>query len=83
MQLMAPQILESSAGANGGARSLSYNPAENAVLITSDTDGYELHIIPKDPTGRDTSGVPLLFTVFRCESCAAPPLVRRPAQING
>lgn len=31
-------------------RSLSYNPAENAVLINLDGDGgsYELHIIPKD-----------------------------------
>mmetsp|Transcript_1815 Transcript_1815/g.6642 ORF Transcript_1815/g.6642 Transcript_1815/m.6642 type:complete len:1252 (+) Transcript_1815:70-3825(+) len=31
-------------------RSMSYNPAENAVLINSDAEGgsYELHIIPKD-----------------------------------
>ena len=31
-------------------RSLSYNPAENAVLINLDGDGgsYELHVIPKD-----------------------------------
>ena len=33
-----------------GPRSLSYNPAENAVLINFDAEGgsYELHMLPKD-----------------------------------
>mmetsp|Transcript_49934 Transcript_49934/g.159794 ORF Transcript_49934/g.159794 Transcript_49934/m.159794 type:complete len:1224 (+) Transcript_49934:158-3829(+) len=37
-------------GANQGPRTLSYNPAENAVLVTSDVDGgsYELYVIAKD-----------------------------------
>jgi len=37
-------------GNNGGFRNLSYNPAENAVLINSDVEGgsYELHVLPKD-----------------------------------
>ena len=37
-------------GNNSGFRSLSYNPAENAVLINSDSEGgaYELHVLPKD-----------------------------------
>lgn len=41
-------------GANQGPRSLSYNPAENSVLITSDGEGgsYELYVIPKDASGR-------------------------------
>eukprot|EP00245_Coleochaete_scutata_P006026 TRINITY_DN20136_c0_g1_i1.p1 TRINITY_DN20136_c0_g1~~TRINITY_DN20136_c0_g1_i1.p1 ORF type:complete len:1228 (-),score=277.17 TRINITY_DN20136_c0_g1_i1:960-4643(-) len=41
-------------GTNQGPRALSYNPAENAVLITSDVDGgtYELYVIPKDSAGR-------------------------------
>eukprot|EP00241_Pyramimonas_parkeae_P000140 CAMPEP_0114250424 /NCGR_PEP_ID=MMETSP0058-20121206/14690_1 /TAXON_ID=36894 /ORGANISM="Pyramimonas parkeae, CCMP726" /LENGTH=1223 /DNA_ID=CAMNT_0001364079 /DNA_START=173 /DNA_END=3845 /DNA_ORIENTATION=- len=40
-------------GANQGARSMSYNPAENAVLINFDAEGgsYELYIMPKDVTG--------------------------------
>lgn len=43
-----------STGMNQGPRSMSYNPAENAVLICSDVDGgsYELYTIPKDTTGR-------------------------------
>ena len=43
-----------STGANQNPRSLSYNPAENAVLLCSDVDGgsYELYVIPKDSTGR-------------------------------
>ncbi|KAF6256969.1 COPI alpha subunit C-terminus-domain-containing protein [Scenedesmus sp. NREL 46B-D3] len=41
------------AGMNQAPRSLSYNPAENAVLLTSDVDGgsYELYTIPKDARG--------------------------------
>ena len=49
--------------AGGQPRSMSYNPAENAVLITLDGDGgsYELHVIPKDmgvatAGGRTSSG---------------------------
>ena len=36
-------------GSGGAARSLSYNPAENAVLVSLDGDGgsYELHVLPK------------------------------------
>ncbi|KAJ7522181.1 hypothetical protein O6H91_19G086400 [Diphasiastrum complanatum] len=43
-----------STGMNLGARSLAYNPAENAILICSDVDGgsYELYIIPKDTLGK-------------------------------
>ncbi len=43
----------SNAGTNLQPRSLSYNPAENAVLVTSDVDGgsYELFMIPKDANG--------------------------------
>lgn len=39
---------------NQGAKTLSYSPTENAVLICSDVDGgsYELYIIPKDSFGR-------------------------------
>eukprot|EP00250_Pteridium_aquilinum_P020114 c24708_g1_i4 orf=186-3830(-) len=42
-------------GMNQGPRSMSYNPAENAVLVCSDVDGgsYELYMIPKDAAGRD------------------------------
>eukprot|EP00775_Hariotina_reticulata_P004965 gene4965-5206_t len=41
------------AGMNQAPRTLSYNPAENAVLLTSDVDGgsYELYSIPKDARG--------------------------------
>mmetsp|Transcript_11360 Transcript_11360/g.13438 ORF Transcript_11360/g.13438 Transcript_11360/m.13438 type:complete len:1222 (-) Transcript_11360:338-4003(-) len=40
-------------GANQGARSLQYNPAENAVLINTDAEGgsYELYLVPKDTSG--------------------------------
>jgi len=43
-----------SMGLNQGPRTLSYNPAENAVLLCSDVDGgsYELYIIPKESSGR-------------------------------
>ncbi len=42
-----------------GPRMLSYNPAENAVLITSDVDGgsYELYVVPKDASGRSDTPV--------------------------
>jgi coatomer protein complex subunit alpha (xenin) len=41
------------AGTNLSPRTLSYNPAENAVLLTSDADGgsYDLYMIPKDANG--------------------------------
>eukprot|EP00899_Mesostigma_viride_P004602 jgi/Mesvir1/14142/Mv12278-RA.1 len=37
-------------GTNQGPRTLSYNPAENAVLLCSDADGgsYELYVVTKD-----------------------------------
>merc|ERR1719199_1434046 len=37
-------------GSAQGARSMSYNPAENAVLINTDVEGgtYELYVVPKD-----------------------------------
>ena len=56
------------AGSNGGFRSVSYNPAENAVLLTTDHDGgsYELFSIPKDASG--TSVV----------SCLTPSAWQRP-----
>ncbi|KAK9847289.1 hypothetical protein WJX84_005223 [Apatococcus fuscideae] len=40
-------------GFNQGPRTMSYNPADNAVLITSDAEGgsYELYVIPKDHRG--------------------------------
>ncbi|XP_017615248.1 coatomer subunit alpha-1-like [Gossypium arboreum] len=43
-----------SASLNQSARTLSYSPTENAVLICSDVDGgsYELYVIPKDSFGR-------------------------------
>ncbi|PNH11699.1 Coatomer subunit alpha-1 [Tetrabaena socialis] len=46
-----------SAGANQGPKTLAYNPAENALLITSDVDGgsYELYAIPKEAARGDTA----------------------------
>eukprot|EP00891_Asterochloris_glomerata_P008996 jgi/Astpho2/8996/fgenesh1_pm.00133_%23_27_t len=46
-----------STGTNLGPRTLSYNPAENAVLITSDIDGgtYDLYVVPKDARGGEAS----------------------------
>lgn len=43
-----------SSSLNQGAKTLSYSPTENAVLICSDVDGgsYELYTIPKDSFGR-------------------------------
>jgi hypothetical protein len=51
-QIRAP----SQSGAAAAPRTLSYNPAENAVLVSSDADGgsYQLYIVPKD--GRADSG---------------------------
>jgi hypothetical protein len=50
-----------------GPKTLSYNPAENALLITSDVDGgsYELYIVPKETARGDTAPV-------------SPPLVHMP-----
>lgn len=47
-------------GAGGAPRSLSYNPAENAVLVSLDGEGgtYELHVVPKDSSGRAGSDPP-------------------------
>ncbi|EFJ08647.1 hypothetical protein SELMODRAFT_447957 [Selaginella moellendorffii] len=44
------------AGLNQAPRTLSYNPAENAVLLCSDVDNgtYELYIIPRDSIRNDT-----------------------------
>lgn len=52
-QLMKQTACLMIAGTNTGPRTLSYNPAENAVLLTSDQDGgsYELYLIPKDANG--------------------------------
>lgn len=49
------------AGMNTAPRTLSYNPAENAALMTFDGDGgsYELHILPRDPGRGDTFSVGL------------------------
>ena len=51
-QVRAP----SQSGAAAAPRTLSFNPAENAVLVSSDADGgsYQLYIVPKD--GRADSG---------------------------
>ena len=42
-----------------GPKTLAYNPAENALLITSDVDGgsYELYAIPKEAARGDTAPV--------------------------
>ena len=46
----------SQSSAAAAPRTLSFNPAENAVLVSSDADGgsYQLYIVPKD--GRSDSG---------------------------
>lgn len=51
--LMAPCIGNACTGTATSPRTLSYNPAENAVLLHSDMDGgsYELYTIPKDANG--------------------------------
>lgn len=47
---MAQRSADVCAGFGQGPRTMSYNPADNAVLITSDAEGgsYELYVIPKD-----------------------------------
>lgn len=51
----ADQCAETAVGtaATSAPRSLSYNPAENAVLLGSDAENgsYELYIVPKDSKG--------------------------------
>ncbi len=57
----------SSSGAAAAPRTLSYNPAENAVLVSSDADGgsYQLYMVPKD--GRsDPSPVRRLAELSEC-----------------
>ena len=56
-----------------GPRMLSYNPAENAVLITSDVDGgsYELYVVPKDASGRSDTPV-------RSAALSVPPQCKVP-----
>eukprot|EP00197_Chlamydomonas_leiostraca_P002770 CAMPEP_0202857082 /NCGR_PEP_ID=MMETSP1391-20130828/157_1 /ASSEMBLY_ACC=CAM_ASM_000867 /TAXON_ID=1034604 /ORGANISM="Chlamydomonas leiostraca, Strain SAG 11-49" /LENGTH=1227 /DNA_ID=CAMNT_0049535841 /DNA_START=68 /DNA_END=3751 /DNA_ORIENTATION=+ len=46
-----------SAGTNTGPKTLAYNPAESALLITSDAEGgsYELYMIPKESARGDTA----------------------------
>ncbi|GMH39915.1 hypothetical protein BSKO_07819 [Bryopsis sp. KO-2023] len=44
-------------GTNTAPRSMSYNPAENAVLLTNDSDGgtFELYMLPKDSARGDST----------------------------
>lgn len=46
-------------GVNSTYRSMSYNPAEHAILLTSDADGgsFELYSLPKDASRGETSPV--------------------------
>ena len=48
-----------SADAQSSYRSLSYNPAEHSVILTSDSDGgsFELYQLPKDTSRGETSPV--------------------------
>lgn len=48
-----------------GPKTLAYNPAENALLVTSDADGgsYELYMIPKESARGDTAPVRALGIV--------------------
>lgn len=48
-------------GVNAAYRSLSYNPAEHAVLLTHEGDGgaFELYMLPKDASRGETSPVRL------------------------
>ncbi len=52
------EFLESSTHLQG-PKTLAYNPAESAVLITSDVDGgsYELYLVPKESARGDTAPV--------------------------
>lgn len=56
------------AGMNQAPRTLSYNPAENAVLLTSDVDGgsYELYKIPKDARGDSAPICSCVCALFCC-----------------
>lgn len=56
------------AGASGGFRGVSYNPAENAVLLTTDHDGgsYELFSIPKDANGSSVVTPPATLCISCC-----------------
>ena len=88
-QAASRQILECSArscaGMNQGPRTLSYNPAENMVLITyeAETGGtYELYSVPKDTSRAADSAVrqpeltqspaclPRLFAVCASQHCS-------------
>ena len=58
MQLITPVMspIDSvvlAAAASAAPRSLSHNPAENAVLLGSDADNgsYELYVVPRDSKG--------------------------------
>lgn len=46
-------------GVNSACKGLSYNPADNAILITSDADGgvFELYLLPKDTSRGESSPV--------------------------
>jgi hypothetical protein len=56
---------------NQAPRTLSYNPAENAVLLTSDVDGgsYELYKIPKDARGDNAPVGVMIFLSFYFSGC--------------
>ena len=68
------------AGSNGGFRSVSYNPAENAVLLTTDHDGgsYELFSIPKDASGASVASDPFLSAWQKPH----PPYARIPRMLS-
>ena len=62
---------------------MSYNPADNAVLITSDAEGgsYELYVIPKDHRGdpAPVSSLPILSrstVVHELSACCVLPTAR-------
>lgn len=50
-------------GSSTPPRSLSYNPAEHAILLTNDADGgtFELYILPRDSARGDSSPVSIKF----------------------
>lgn len=52
-QRITPHPRRLAAGMNQGPKTLAYNPAENALLVTCDADGgsFELYAIPKDSRG--------------------------------
>ena len=53
------------AATSAAPRSLSYNPAENAVLLGSDAENgsYELYVVPKDSKGEAS---PVSRLSFKC-----------------